>query len=43
MIALSLAEHHPGLDAVVARIAAAEFTDLPVIVPLGRTGVRRVP
>lgn len=33
-IALSLAEHHPGLDAVVARIAAAEFTDLPVIVPL---------
>lgn len=33
-IALSLPEQHPGLDAVVARIAAAEFTDLPAILPL---------
>lgn len=33
-IALSLPEQHPGLDAVVARMAAAEFTDLPAILPL---------
>lgn len=33
-IALSLPEQHPGLDAVVARMAAAEFTGLPAILPL---------
>lgn len=38
-IALSLPEQHPGLDAVVARIAAAEFTDLPGILPLDWEGM----
>jgi hypothetical protein len=33
-IALSLPEQHPGLDAVVTRIAAAQFMDLPAILPL---------
>jgi len=33
-IALNLPEEHPGLDAVVSRIAASQFTDLPAILPL---------
>lgn len=33
-IALALPDHHPGLDAFVAKIAAADFTDLPAILPL---------
>ncbi len=33
-IALHLPEQHSGLDAVVAKIAAGEYTDLPGILPL---------
>lgn len=32
--ALALPDHHPGLDAAVARIAAADFTELPAILSL---------
>jgi len=32
--ALALPDHHPGLDADVARIAAADFTELPAILSL---------
>ena len=32
--ALALPDHHPGLDAAVARIATADFTELPAILPL---------
>lgn len=32
--ALALPDPHPGLDAAVAKLAAADFTELPAILPL---------